>query len=171
MKRPMIVPLGVLLLVAFYPLGVGTRAEEGAAAAGGIVFDWTVINDTFHVEVKNGSTRGFTLDKLFVEGFNVQLVGLNAEFKQIYKSEFRIVLERAPPTLIHIAPGNYYRTPHSIEDYRKTLPKEVQYIRLRWASNELGTPLPRIGLETCIYELRKDPNKRVGGDGQPGPQR
>lgn len=171
MKRLKIVAIGVLLLVVFHPLEAHTRAEEGALARKAIIiFDWTVVNDAFHVEVKNTGTSGFTLDELFLEGYNVELIGLNAEFKQVYKGGLPIVLERAPPTLINIAPGNYYRAALSIEDYLRTLPKEVQYIRLRWASNELGTPLPRSGLETCIYELRKDSDKPVGGDGQPAPQ-
>jgi len=144
----------------------GTRAGEKESATGSIIFDWTIVNKTFHVEVKNATKKVFVLDELFAEGFNVVIIGLDSRFEQVYRTMFGVDLKRAPATLIKIAPGNYHRTAYRIEHYLKTLPRNVKYIKLKWTRNYMGTKLPKAGLSTSIYELRRDPDKPAAGAGK-----
>ena len=122
-----------------------------------VAFDWTVVGTTFFLEVKNCTAKPFRLDALFAWGFNIQITGLDAGFKRVYKTPFGLDLDRGTPTIIVLQPGNFHRTPFRVDHFLKTLPKSVRYISLRWTLNQYGSKLPKEGLETTIYELRKDP--------------
>jgi len=131
-----------------------------------VTFDWTVDDSGFYLEVKNGTTRPFKLDPFFVEGFNVEITGLDANFTPAYKTTGGVDIKRAGLTPIVLQPGNSHRTAFRIEHLRKTLPKNVKYIMLKWTLNEAGDKLPKEGLQTTLYELRKDPDKPDAGAGK-----
>ncbi len=90
---------------------------------------------------------------------DVEITGLDANFKPAYKTEFSVDIDRAAQVIISLKPGNFHRTPFRIAHLQKTLPKNVKYIALKWTLNQNGTKLPEQSLETTIYELRKNPNK------------
>ncbi len=128
--------------------------DKDKTEPGRIVFDWTVVGDRFYLEVKNSTREGFMLDELFLEGYNVEVVGLDSAFNRIYVTPFGMLIQRAPATRIPIAPGRYHRTGYDLDRRVNTLPEDIRYIRLRWTRNDMGTRLPEGGLETSLYDLR-----------------
>jgi len=166
MKKPAVITAGLLLLAGSAALPAEEKSADQDLAIAGVTFDWTVIADTFYVEVKNGSTHSFTLDEVFIEGYNITVIGLDSEFRKIHETAGGVDLERGKLTRIQIGPGNFHRTAFRTEHFLKTLPETVKYIKLRWILNEMGTKLPKGGLESSIYELRKAPNKPDAGDGR-----
>jgi hypothetical protein len=123
--------------------------------------DWTVVDGEFFLEVKNSTAQPFTLDAFFVEGFNVEIIGMDDTFRAVYRTEFGVLIERAPPVVVVLKPGTFHRTPFRIDHLQKTTPKNVKYIIVAWTLNEQGTTLPKGGLKTTLYELRRVPQIKI----------
>ena len=144
-----------LLLCGLLVSALAASAEEKKTTPAKMVFDWVKIEGVFYLEIKNVGKATFTLDDVFVEGFNVTIEGLDEGQKKIYETPFRMDLDRAPPTFIKIEPGRYHRKGFRIEHSPKVMPKKTRFIRIHWNSNESGTKLPEGGLRTSIYDLRQ----------------
>jgi len=171
----------IVLSVVFTTIAlllVGAQVLEIEPEPGNIIFDWTVVNNIFHLEVKNATKKVFILDEFFVEGFNIVIIGLNLKFKKVYTTNFGIDIKRLPPTLIRINPGNYHRTAFEINKdlddllqrskdievkARISMPESAKYVKLRWAKNPMGAKLPDAGLETSLYELKRRSDKQDAG--------
>ena len=116
-----------------------------------VSFDWVMVDGKFYLEVKNGTAQEFKLDVFFMPGYNLDIIGMDANFKQIYKIENQHVdLKRARPTIVSLMPGRSYRTRFHVESF---LPADVNYITLKWTINDMGTELPGKWLKTSIFEL------------------
>ena len=146
------------LLAACLAADESPIADHAAELSATVSFDWTAIDDTFFLEVKNGTEKPFNLDAFFVEGYNIEIFGLNDTFKQIYKTPFAVRIDRGFTEAISISPGRFHRMPFRIEHLLKTMPEEVRYIKLKWTRNSFGDQLPREGIESSIYALR-NPDK------------
>ncbi len=121
-----------------------------------VAFDWVMVDGKFYLEVKNGTAQEFKLDVFFMPGYNLDIIGMDANFKQIYKIENQHVdLKRVRPTIVSLLPGRSYRTRFQVESLLESFPADVKYITLKWTSNDMGTELPGKWLKTTIYELRK----------------
>ena len=122
-----------------------------------VTFDWTVVDGKFYLEVKNGTAQVFKLDVFFVPGYNLEIVGLDTDFKPVYNTTGGVLIKRAPPTIVSLQPGCSYRTLFPLD---QTVPGDMKYIILKWTRNDAGTELPEKWLKTTIYELRKSESSK-----------
>lgn len=139
-------------------------APDEAHIPAKVGFDWSVIDGDLYFEVKNDSTQPFKLDAIFEKGYNLILTGLDADFKPVFKTDWRelILIDERSPLVITIEPGHFHREPLSLDHLQRILPQNVRYLRFQWTRNPYGDKLPGEGLESSLFDLRM-PLKGQGG--------